>query len=189
MKGMKGKKMKQSAVEMYKAMREAHDLAVRSIAALEREVQEHENDAAKVADIAYALREVTELADDIRKRAAALGTIAQSVACMIRIAVDVSATSITTPYCTATLDVRQIVAIPKRSTDPEKFALLMDHFKVPRELWESGEHAAMQPHWPGLIDLIARHTSEGKPLPPGIDANKTFPKYSLRIRGRKDVAA
>jgi hypothetical protein len=184
--------MKSNAQEMFRKMREAHDFAVATLVALEQDVQATcGNDEKELADIAYALRETTDLADDLRKRAAALGRTAQSAACMLQVTLNGSAASIKTDYCTAALKMKTVVSIPKKDRQPNEYAALMDWLKVPRELWqnENSKYSAVEFHWPGLVDLISQKQSQGLPLPPGIDPNKTYVEYSLTMRGKKDVAS
>lgn len=141
-------------------------------------------DEKEQADTAYALRQIEDLADEIRKNCKKQGELAQRMACMI-VGTAGGSTIIRTDHVSATCDIRPIVSIPRRSTHPEEFAELMRYLKVPDELWKPGDHAAMQPHWPGLVDLLSRRQAAGLPLPPGIDPNKTWPKYALILRGKK----
>ena len=184
--------MKPNAQQMFRKMREAHDFAVATIAALEQDVQATcGNDEKELADIAYALRETRELAEDLRKRADALGRLAQSAACVLQVTVNGSAESIKTDYCTAVLKMKTVVSIPKKDRQPEEYAALMDWLNVPRELWQNPEskYSAVEFHWPGLVDLISQRQAKGERLPPGIDPNKTYVEYSLTMRGKKDAAS
>lgn len=177
--------MNETAVTAFRAARTVHEQVVALQQRLEKFVAECV-DKGELADVAYAMREASKLVDDTRKRLDGLGETAQKVACLVSVQLgDVS--TIRTEHCSATPDVRQVASPPRRSTRPEEFARLMDHLGVPKHLWEGGDHAVVQPHWPGLMDYLARQAAEGKPLPPGIDPSRTFPEYKLVIRAKKGV--
>lgn len=185
--------MKPYAQELYRTIKAAHEAAVKTIAKLETDIQAAcQGSKEECADIAYALREVREFAEDIRKRADALGRTSQAAACMLALA-EANAQSIGTEYCSAALMCKTIVDMPKQKTDPEAFANVMHHLGVPESLWNLAktgkEHCVIAPHWPGLMELLSEQTAQGLPLPKGIDPNKSFTEYSLRIRGRKSVDA
>jgi hypothetical protein len=140
-------------------------------------------------DVAYAMRETWSLVHDVRKRVYVLQQRAEKLAVALNLA-DGSAENIKTDYCTATPKIRTIVSIPRRSTDPENFGKLMAWLGVPKDLWDKGdeEKEVLRPHWPGLIDHIADRLQEGKPMPPGVEPNKTYAEYSLVMRGKKGIA-
>ena len=181
--------MKREAIEIFKAIKTARNSIVANLVRLEESVNTGcDGSLLELADIAYALRDTRDMAEDIRKRCDALGKTAQNFACLGAVTLEHGGT-IGTEYVAATPSVKTVVSIPSRKKEPEAFAKLMDHLKVPRELWERGEHAAMQPHWPGLMELVSERQANGLPMPPGIDPNKTYAEYSLRMRGRKEIDA
>lgn len=168
-------------------MRAVHELAVQRMLMVDEDLRTScRGDKAECADLAYALREIRELAEDIRKRCDAHGRTAQASACMLQI-VDGKADSIKTDFCTATPTCQTIVAIPKKASDPEGFTALMRHLNVPDDLWKDREHAALSVNWPGLVELLSQQQAQGLPLPPGIDPNKTHSEYKLRILSRKPI--
>lgn len=179
--------MKTYAKELFQQMRDVHEFAVQTMFKFEEDIKAACNgDKHECADIAYALREIRELAEDIRKRADLHGRTAQSAGCMLAIT-ESDPSSIRTEYCTATPTCKTIVKIPKLSNDPEGFAALMKHLGVPDDLWVERKHAAVSVNWPGLVDLLSQQQAEGKPLPEGIDPNSSYTDYSLRILGRKPI--
>ena len=179
--------MKPEAIEAYRAAKQAHNTCIQQFVKLETMLQDGcRGSKHEVADIAYALRETRELAEDIRKRCDALGKTAQNVGCLLAISSG-NPNAIKTEYVTATPTVRDITSIPKRREQPEQFAALMQFLEVPKNLWDGGEHAALSVNWPGLVELISKRSSDGLPLPPGIDPEKTYPEYSLRMLGKKEV--
>ena len=168
--------------------RKLHSRAIALLAEVNNETRQNA-DAKQQTDAAYALREIAKLADDIRKCCEQERRIAERMACMLTIQSDGTTQAIKTEYCTATQQVKTLVSIPKQSTDPEGFATLMRYLNVPEALWNdavtNAKYPAVQLHWPGLCELLSNHCAEGKPLPKGIDPNKTSADYTLTIRGRR----
>ena len=60
----------------------------------------------------------------------------------------------------------------------------MDYVGVAKE---AVEDKCVKPHWPGLVERISNETAMGKPLPPGIDPNSSYPVYSMRIRAKQNL--
>lgn len=176
--------MRASLGRAYREIRELHARLTVDLTALERSLKD-ETDEKEHADTAYALREIAEFADAIRKQSEFVKVLSERMACMLTIAIHQTAEPIRTEFCTASPKVRTVVTVPSRRKSPEQFASLMTFLGVPRHLWEGGEHAVVETHWPGLIEYLGKLQAEGKPLPPGIDPNKTIAQYSLMIRGKK----
>lgn len=140
-----------------------------------------------IVDLAYATNEMYKWADDVRKQLKQVHEIAERVACLILVTKGVGE-SVKTEYCSASPHVKQMASVPSRKTKPEEFAKLMDHLGIPRQLWDvSDDDEVVRPHWPGLMAYLTRLGAEGKPLPPGVDPDKTYAVYSLLIRPRKGV--
>lgn len=140
------------------------------------------------ADAAYAFRETHKLIDDVRKRLEDLRKLSEKMACVIA-AATFDADTIRTDYCSATPDVKPIASVPSRSRQPEEYAKLMSWLGVPEGLWSTNDdHAPIKPHWPGVMEMLDREMRAGRPLPPGIDPNKTYNEYKLVIRGKKGVS-
>jgi hypothetical protein len=179
--------MKAKLVDLYKRARDLHEEFVRADADLRKmvmtcaSVEEH-------ADTSYALRETADFVEDVRKRCEAIKKLAEQIACVLYTQMGMKDT-IRTDYCSATPDIRTIVTIPRKSSDPENFGKLMTFLGVPPELWNAPEESTVvKPHWPGLMAHLHRMQIEGKPLPPGVDPNKTYPEYKLIVRKRKGVS-
>lgn len=182
--------MRPQLQSLYLLARELHQASVEAEVATQTFLSQC-GDKHDAADAAYALREVHDLCDDVKRRCHRLNAAAQRLGASLQLA-DGSPEAIRTDHCTATPKMRTIVSMPKRSTHPKEFGALMSHMGVPRQLWEARDgdenKEAVRPHWPGMIDLIADLLAEGKPMPPGIDPNKTYAEYTLVIRGKKGVA-
>jgi hypothetical protein len=175
-------------VELYKLAKEFHKRVVEEDAALTRWLASNTS-REDHADMAYAIRETTNFMEDARKKLFHVSELAQKLACIISVHIG-QADSFRTEHCTATPDPKTFISIPRRSTHPEQYAKLMEHLKIPRELWDVSEedHAVVKPHWPGLVDYIARQLQEGLPLPGGVDPNKTWVEYKLRLLKKKEVS-
>jgi len=174
--------------ELVELFKQAQSLHARFIE-VDLEVRRKLNGCADIethVDAAYALREISEFADALRKKANATKQTAESLAIMINTA-NGSADTIRTEYCTASTDVKTLVSIPTRSKKPEEFGKLMDWLGVPEPLHSGGDRAVVEPNWPGLIEHINKALAEGRPLPPGVDPNKTYSESKLIIKRRKGV--
>jgi hypothetical protein len=96
---------------------------------------------------------------------------------------------IRTEYVTASPDVKQMVSLPRRRSNPEGYATLMRYLGIAQELWDVDEesHAAVSFHWPGMIDYVSTLLAQGKPLPPGVDPTSTYPVYKLGLRPKREM--
>lgn len=137
----------------------------------------------ELADWAYALSECEKMLDRLRKDAKAAKEMAEKICCLLYTKLGEGG-PIRTEHVTATPRVKFMASIPKQSTNPEAFARLMEHLGIPREMWEKD---VVRPHWPGFTDFFTECLEAGKPLPPGIDPDKTYPLYALTLRKRKDI--
>ncbi len=144
------------------------------------------NNLEELVDTAYVLRETSKLCNDMRKMCDVLRELSEKICCVIAIK-DESVGAIKTEYASGTPNVKMMASIPKKKTHPEKFAALMEHLGIPAELWEE-ESDVVRPHWPGFVNHLTALAAAGKPLPPGIDADKTYPVYSLDpLRKKKGI--
>jgi hypothetical protein len=174
--------------DMFKDARRAHETATTADGQL-RPLIMGCADAVELADAAYALREAEGLLDDARKKLKELKSLADKMACLVA-ATTLEGECIRTEYCTAVPMQRSLVRLPTWRKDPEQYRELMTFLGVPAELQGGGEdrqHAAVEMHWPGMMELMHRRMAEGKPLPPGVDPGRTTAEYSLTIRKKKGV--
>ena len=147
-------------------------------------------DLKELADYAHAMHEAAQMLEGMEKKARQQRALAEQLACVIWVTQcpDGEPHNIKTEYVTATPRVTMIASVPKRSTQPEEFAKLMDYMGIPRHLWEGeGDAEVVRCHWPGLVTWLSRLAEEGKPLPEGIDISKTYPQYALTLRRRKSA--
>ena len=179
--------MKPKLVELYEQLLQQYQATYALIVQLNKEAKQ-ENKLEECADAAFAYRECEKLAKDLRKEFTKGREKMEQLACLLWIKRANESASyddkIKTDFVTATPNVGQAPALPRRG-DPEFFDLI-DWMGVPKELFE-GEHDPIRLHWPGMVELIASHSAEGKPIPKGCDASTTHTVYSLKMRKRNDV--
>lgn len=176
--------MHELVLRAHNAVKEAHEEAYRCMRRLE-EITKTCSDMSEQADTAYGMNECIKLLEDTRKHARRIKETAEKIGCAVWIKDGGDTKNIKTEYVTATPDIKMIASIPKQSTQPEAYNALMDWLQVPEE---ARENDAIRPHWPGLVSHISDLAQQGKPLPPGIDFEKTYPQYSFSpIRGRKEL--
>jgi hypothetical protein len=178
--------MKPEAQELYKLARTLHQNTVVTLMKLAEDVKVC-TDEKECADLSYALAEIIKLTDDVKKRCGKVRRISDQMACALTLMAG-SAETIRTEYCSATPKVTTILSVPKRKGDPG-YGALMDHLGVPRHLYDdSSEHGVVGLHWMGVVTYLGEQQAAGKPLPPGIDPNKTYPQYAIHIRGKQSPA-
>lgn len=141
------------------------------------------NDMKELADCVYALREIIALLDDAKSTATRLKDYCERVACVLWVKAD-NPKPISTAWCSGTPDLKTMASLPKKSTDPDAYYALTRHLGIPDEV---AKLDAARVHWPGFVEYLTKLTSEGRPLPPGIDPNQTYPVYSLSVRKRREL--
>jgi hypothetical protein len=167
--------------------KEFFDFAMRSLS----EWTEHHNkflkdlhseaDLEELADMTYTISKVLELFKQIEKTTRGTTELAERLLCMLW-AQRADAEPIRTKYCTITPRIRMAAQIPKKGT-PEHEAL-MSYLGIRPDLQESD---AVRPHWPGLVEHVTELLTSGRPLPAGVDPNKTYPVYGVTIRSKKGI--
>jgi hypothetical protein len=178
--------MKPSIIEAYKKTVEYHEYMHLFLTSLhENIVTEHDMESA--TDIAYGLQKILQMVKDTEKDTRIRQQLAEKMACVLWVKDGGEKSNIKTDYVTGTPDVKMIASIPRRDKEPDAFFALMDHFGLPRDLFPGEDADVVRPHWPGVVAALSKEMSEGKPLPNGIDPNKTYPKYELRLHGKKGV--
>lgn len=137
----------------------------------------------ELADAAFAMREIYNYLDDLRKEVKANKELCERMTCLLWARTS-TGDPVRTPFVTATPCIKMTASIPKRSTNLEAWEALMRFLKIPEELWSE---EVVRPHWPSFVEYTSKLLEQGKPLPDGIDPNKTYPVYSLTLRGKIDV--
>lgn len=126
----------------------------------------------------YVMREISKFADDLRKESDGVGHLLENMACALWVSGN-ETKPIRASLATGTPDCKLAVKVPSRKTEPEKFQKLMDFFGVPETAVEA---RVIKPYWPGLCEYVSLLSEEGKPLPPGINPDETYPTYKVRVK-------
>jgi hypothetical protein len=143
-------------------------------------------DVGKLADIAIVCRETAKLLADLDKEYRKTQELCERLGCMLWVSMsdEGNAETVRGKLCTATPDLKMTATLPSQKQEPEKYAQFMDSLGVPKELYERG---VVQTYWPRLVDYITNLAENGKPLPPGVDVEKTRPQYRFILRLKKGV--
>jgi len=168
-------------IEKYELMKQVHANVYETLADLRANLQNNQT-MENITDQILCLREIAKLAEDLRKEATKLQQTAERVICILWVT-QKCGEPIQGEYATGTPDVKQAASLPKRSREPEKYAKLMKHIGISDEQIDSG---LLSLHWPSFTEYLSTLIAEGKPLPPGIDPDKTYPIYTLRLRKCKE---
>lgn len=126
----------------------------------------------------YAMREISKLADDLRKESDGVGHMLENMTCALWVSQN-KTKPIRASLATGTPDCKLAVKIPSRKKEPERFQKLMDFFGIPKTAVEA---RVIKPYWPGLCEHVSSLSEEGKPLPPGINPDDTYPTYKVRVK-------
>lgn len=173
--------MKQSTVDAYRNVVELHS---KIHAYLQEETEGISNlSLTELADLAYGLRELAKLADDTRKEATKLQTLAEIKAC-IKWMREQEFGPIRTQYCTATTDIKKCPKLPSRKKDPEAYAQICEWLGLPKEVIES-EEELFRPHWPGVKEQVSKALGRGENPPVPID--EMIDEFRLKIRKTKGI--
>ena len=139
------------------------------------------------ADIAMAMKSCYKYVDDLRKELKRTQEQSERIACILWLK-DSDGDPIRTDYVTAIPRIKQMAAIPKRSSSPLEYSRLMTFLGVPEELWgDDAVEEVVRVHWPGFVEYLTKLAEDGLPMPDGIDPDKTYPVYSLTLRQKKEV--
>ena len=143
-------------------------------------------DERDLVNFVYVLRETSRYLDELRKEMNAVGDLCEKVCCAIftKDALNSTETSIRASLATGTPKLRMQAKIPKRSDEPKKFYALMKHFGIDPK---TADLDVMRIHWPSMRDSLSTTLAEGKPLPPGIDPEDTYPIYSVTVLQIQDL--
>lgn len=187
--------MNSRAAELFARVRDTHELAVIVCKELRDRANRTETKSRlpdevmeDMTNIAYAMDKCDKFLKETDKLCRQLGELHEKIVCALWSAMaelDMTERSVKTEYVTAVPNVRMLATIPREESEPVKYAAMMDDLGVPRHLWQGLDHAVVKPYWPGLIGLFSRLSAEGRPLPRGVDPEKTYPSYTLHFRGKK----
>jgi hypothetical protein len=170
-------------------MKAAHEDAYKIVLKL-KEIVPKTGDVKELADIVHATDSVIKFCKDIEKEARIIHELAEKIGCAIWVRMG-CADPIRTPYTTGTPVVKMMVSLPNRNKDPERFATFMESLGIARELWDVPADCkpAVAPNWPGMLDYVSELAAQGRPFPPGVDPDRTYPVYAITVTRRKEPDA
>jgi len=172
------------ATRRLKASQKAHEATFKEVLNANTRLRDGRVAPGDLVDLAYVYRSIAAIADDTRKECTALMELAERMACMRWVTEHTNdpeaAKAIHGELAVGVPDLKMMASLPKPSTKPAEYKALMMWLGVPADM-----HMLVRPHWPALTDLLTQLAAEGKPLPPGVDANKTYPVYRLLLREKK----
>ena len=144
-------------------------------------------DTTEAVDMALAVKQAFDLAEDTLKTLRALKGLTEKLVCTMAVR-DGAMTGYETAYCKVTPKVKMAVSVPARNSDPEKFLAVMRELGIPESLLgDENSPECARLHYPGVVELASKLLSSGAPLPAALASCKQFAQYSLRITPRKGV--
>lgn len=142
------------------------------------------NDLTDLADLCFVAGEGVEHCDDLRKECQKMKDNATYRLYFMWLH-EQTGEPIRTEYCTVTPSVKMRPELPNRKKNPAEFAKVMEYFAVPKDLWHcetTNDRPALDFNYNGMIEYVTRLVVDGHPLPPGLDATKLSPIYTVRVR-------
>lgn len=137
-------------------------------------------------DIGFLLREMGTLSEDLRKELGHLRELLERIVCIKWIAHSLNDPSKAQPIrgelATGSPDVKQAAALPREKDNPAAYAAFMSQLGVSGDALN---FSLVRPHWPAMMDYFSALAEKGKPLPRGINVDKTYPIYKVTFRRRK----
>ncbi len=172
-----------SLLKEYDKMKQIYLSCYKLLAVIRDELRAGKYQLKDMVNFIYVVREISKLTDDLRKEADGINHIFENTTCALYVSLN-ETIPIRASLATGSPDLRLGVNVPNRKKEPERFQALMDFFGVPAESFEA---RAVKPYWPGICEQVSMLAEEGKPLPPGINPEDTYPTYSVRIRSTRDI--
>lgn len=171
--------MNQNLIDLFKSFENLHIVSYSGTRDFTRDVKATD-ETEHLADIAFAMREIINRLDDIKKELSTVQQLAIKKACLLWIK-HCASEPIRTEYCTATPKVVKMPILPKKGS--EEYENLLAHYG-----FSSEDMGMFKPHWPDVQAHFEQLAKEGKPFPPGTDFKKSYPTYKMDIRKKKDIA-
>lgn len=138
-------------------------------------------DVKEMVNMLYVLRETLKYHDDICKEIRAVSELLEKVTCLMYMQEHIDDDPpIHASLATGTARMRMVSSPPHPTKERERYIKMLKSFGVDDHIIETG---VLNCHWVRMGDYITKLCEEGKPLPPGVDPDKTIPKYSVSIRG------
>lgn len=141
-----------------------------------------------LVDMAFLMRKAMELAEDLRKELRGTKEFLERFICL-RWLVDAKGVNdadvdmcIRGKLATGTPRVRTTASLPLETKDPKAYYAFMKRIGV---FGQAIRRGLVRPHWPSVTDYLSDLMAQGKPLPPGIDRDRTYSTYQVVMRENK----
>lgn len=131
----------------------------------------------EIADLSYACREVSNLAEQIGKDARKLKKAVDMVACLQWLQDTNASPNIQTVYCTATPDIKEGIRMPSNRNSPE-YKRILEGLGLDPDL-----SPFIKISYKEMQKLADKNVDEGRPMPEGLLPSK-YQTYELNIRAR-----
>lgn len=174
--------MRDSTKRLYNYISMNHKLMHQEIENWSKEEKDNYS-AFELADSSYALREMIAFMEDTVKQLKKQENMAHAK-CGVIYVTSTAEGPIKTPYCQATVHVKQIPEIPKLHKNPEEYQTFMSYLGIPQDLIDAD---MIRLQWNSFMDWYNTRIAQGYPTPKGIDVSKTVSTASLRIRKKKEI--
>jgi len=142
----------------------------------------------EMASILQVMRKSSKFLDDLRKELDGVAVIFEQVCCIRYTQKYINAPNavepIRTTLTTATPQVSMRAKIPKLRDDPKQYFALMKYLGISEE---NAKTEIFRVHWPSLNARLSALAEEGKPLPPGLSPDDTYPAYAVKVRPRRNI--
>lgn len=175
-------------VRKYAALRDLHLEIYRIITDVQDGIKSGKYTMKDMVNAMYVLRETGKFGDDIRAECERLTHLLEKACCALFVtastAGDIDGGPIRTGLTTGTPKIRMAAALPSQRDNPEAYDALMNFYGIPKHTVELD---VIRLYWPKFVDHMTRLAEEGKPTPPGIDVNRTYPVYSVGLRSRHHI--
>ena len=170
-------------IKEYTKMKQVYLSCYELLANLRDDLRASKYELEDMVNFIYVMREISKLTNDLRKETDGISHMFENMACMLY-TIKQKTDPIRASLATGSPDVKLAVKIPNREREPEKFYALMNFFNISSDALEK---KVTKPHWPGICEQVSIMAEEGKPLPPGLDPEDTYPTYRVMIRGLQDI--
>lgn len=139
----------------------------------------------ELVDLSFMMREAENFCEDLRKELRGARDFLGRIICMRWLHENLNThdvdMSIRGKLAMGTPQVRTMASLPLPEKDPEAFVAFMKRIGV---FGQALKRSLVKVHWPAVTDYLTDLIAKGKPLPPGIDPNRTYSVYQVILRKR-----
>lgn len=137
------------------------------------------------ADLIFLLKRTAEYWDDLRKETNRVTQMLENILGTVHVAQASSEKSVKGNLATCTVRLEQQPRIPSPNKEPERYGKVMQALGVTND--ETIQRGALRLHWPSIVEWCTECSSEGKPMPGGLDPSDNEAAYKTTTRKRADV--